>query len=360
MKIEKSTTALRALLVVAGVSALASCGGGSKFKVEGTIDGGNGESVVLEKPGFHGEWNAIDSTHLSKDGSFSMKAARPAAPEIYRLRIDSRYIYFPIDSTETVSVSSRIEEFGHQYDLAGSEKAEALARFERDFARFGASPASPDSTASFKRRVYTEYMQPAPGSIVTYHILTKTMADGKPLYDVAGSSDYRYLAAVATGFKEMRPDDPHTSMLEAYAVEALKQKNRERGIHKEVQAPEISLLPIALHDENGNLKSLSDIAGKGEPVILVFSPLNDAEAPARNKELMDRYRRGGIRIYHVSYDRDQYAWREAAANLPWTTVIDPSASPKSVIDYNISTLPAYFLIDAGGNLVKRADRLGDL
>ncbi len=360
MKIEKTANALRAFLFIAGVSALASCGSDDKFKVEGKIDGGDGESVVLEKPGFHGEWNAIDSTHLGKDGSFSIRAASPAAPEIYRLRIDRRYVYFPIDSTETVSVSSRIGEFGHKYDLKGSGNAEALARFERDFARFGASPSSPDSTASFKRRVYTEYMQPAPGSIVTYHILTKTMADGTPLYDISGSSDYRYLAAVATGFKEMRPDDPHTAMLEGYAMEAIKRKNREKGIRKEIQAPEVSLLPIELHDENGTLKSLSDLAGKGDPVILVFSPLNDSEAPARNKELMDRYRRGGIRIYHVSYDRDQYAWREAASNLPWTTVNDPSSSPQSAIDYNVYALPAYFLIDAGGNLVKRADRLGDL
>lgn len=357
---KKSNNSILILGATAMAVAITACSGNSKFKVQGNIEGGDGQSVVLEKPGFHGEWNAIDSAHLDSNGAFSIKASRPGAPEIYRLRIDDRYVYFPIDSTETVSITARFGEFGHRYQLAGSEKAVALSDFENEFARFAASPVSADSTVAFKRRVYAKYMQPAPGSIVAYHILTKTMADGKPLYDIAGPDDYRFLAAVATGFKQARPDDPHTAMLEAYALQAIKQKNSEKGKHTEISAEEISLLPITLHNEKGNLVKLTDVAGKGEPVILVFSPLTDSEAPARNKELMARYRKGGVRIYHVAFDTDQYAWREAAANLPWSTVNDPSANPASAIDYNVSVLPAYFLIDAYGNLVKRSETLSGL
>lgn len=348
--------------IVAGSIFMAACTDSSDFKVEGNVSGADGQSVLLEKPGFHGEWNAIDSVKIGKDGKFSFSEPRPAAPEIYRLRISDRYVYFPIDSTETVKLTTRLEEFGHRYELTGSANAENLARFETEFACFASSPASAstDSAASFKRRVYAEYMQPAPGSVVAYHILTKTMADGSPLYDMDGPDDYRYLAAVATGFRQNRPDDPHTAMLEGYAIQAMKRKNSEKGRHAEYAATEISLLPISLYNEKGVLTPLTSVTGKGEPVILVFSPLTDAEAPARNKELMDRYRKGGVRIYHVAFDTDQYGWREAASNLPWTTVNDPSANPESAIDYNVSVLPAYFLIDAGGNLVKRGERLKDL
>ncbi len=338
----------------------AACGGSPKFEVSGLVMGGDGETIVMEKPGFHGEWYAVDSVHLSKDGRFRMKCPSPASPEVYRLRLDDRYVYFPVDSVEKIGIETDIKGFGHIYTLSGSENAANLSKFENDFARFGAALVSPDSTAAFKRRVYAEYMQPSPGSIVSYHILTKTMADGTPLYDISGSEDYRYLAAVATGFKQVRPDDPHTAMLEAFAVKAMREKNREKGIHTEIRAEEIAMPHLALNDETGKLRQLSDVVGKGEPVILVFSPLTDPEAPARNKELMDRYKRGGIRIYQVSYDADQYGWREAAGNLPWITVNDPSGSAQSAIDYNVTVMPAYFYIDAAGNLTKRADRLSDL
>lgn len=336
------------------------CNRTPEFKVSGNIKGADGQTILLERPGFHGEWLPVDSTRTASSGAFSIKAPRPASPEIYRLRIADCYVYFPIDSTESIGVESSLAEFGHAYTLSGSDQARRLSDFEKEFARYASDPASAGSTAEFKRKVYTKYLQPAPGSIVSYHILTKTMADGKPFYDISGADDYRYLAAVANGFKSVRPDDPHGNMLEAYALQAIKVKNREKGIHTELSAQQIDFPAISLPDENGKNRSLADVTGQGVPVILVFAPLTDPEAAARNRELYDRHSKGGVRIFQVSFDQDQYLWREAAANLPWITVNDPSGRPASAIDYNITSMPVYYLIDAQGNLTKRADSINQL
>ena len=75
-----------------------------EFKVKGKIDGAREQAVIMEKSDFQGRWIVVDSTHISPSGTFSFKAPSPGAPEVYRLSIDGDYIYFPVDSVETVSV----------------------------------------------------------------------------------------------------------------------------------------------------------------------------------------------------------------------------------------------------------------
>lgn len=321
------------------------------FRVDGDVEGGDGQSVVLEKPDFHGVWTVVDSTRLSSSGGFSFKAPRGAGPEVYRLRLDDRYVYFPIDSTESVKVSTTLANFGHLYTLSGSDRAERLARFESDFARFASRESNPDSAAVFKRRIYSEYVQPDPASVVSYFILTKTMADGTPLYDVDGE-DHKYLAAVATAYRQFRPEDPHTAMLEGFALNAMRNHRQKNGVQTVVNAEEISFLPLTLSDEKGEERRLADNVGKGEKTLLVFASLTDADAPERNRRLLELSKRGW-RIFQVSYDADQYGWRDAAVNLPWITVNDASGNPASVTDYNITVLPTYYLFDASGNLHDR-------
>lgn len=51
----------------------------------------------------------------------------------------------------------------------------------------------------------------------------------------------------------------------------------------------------------------------------------------------------------MSLDADQYAWRDAAVNLPWVTVFDPEgASSQAAARYNVGALPAFFIYNANG------------
>ena len=334
------------------LAALATACGEADFKIKGEIYGADDKPVILEKSDFHGRWVAIDSTRTSKTGAFSISRPAPAAPEIFRLEVDGKFVYVPIDSTETITVNSSLDSFGSEFSLTGSQKAETLERFEKELIALPAN-ISADSLASFKRNVYSKYMRDGQGSIVSYYILTKIYGD-KPLFDP--ETDYKYFAAVANGFKELRPDDPHTALLTNTSIENMKRRNKGKGKALQIEAEEIKVIEIDLPDENGKNRKLSEIVGNGKPTVVIFSLLTHPDSPALNLELSNLYSSlgGNVNFYHISLDPDQYAWRDAAKNLPWTTVFDPDGEySKAARSYNVGTLPTFFVYSADGELTAR-------
>ena len=348
----------KAMLGLTIAAILTGCGE-AEFKIKGEIDGADNQALLLEKSDFHGRWVIVDSTRTSSDGSFSISRPAPAAPEIFRLALDDRYIYLPIDSVETVTVNSSLKDYGREYTLSGTPKAEAMARFEKDVMALPDN-ISADSLNSFKRKVYTEYMGNAQGSIVSYYILTKLIGN-KPLFDPNSDTDYRYFAAVATGFHELRPNDPRTRLLEQTSMDAIRRRNTAKGNRVEIQATEISVIDIDLPDEEGKNRKLSDYTGKGKPVVVMFTALTHPDAPAANAELSKIYNSRPMEVYQVSLDPDQYAWRDAARNLPWITVYDNAGQySDAAVKYNVSTMPVYFLYDSAGELRARANTTEEL
>lgn len=336
--------------------ALSSCHNGD-FRVSGSIaDAGSpkGKPLLLERPGIDGSWIPVDSASIGSDGSFSIYAEAPASPEIYRLRLADRFIYFPVDSTEHISVETSAPLFGSEFSVEGSDNARRLAAFEKEVQRFAPHAADADSANLFKRHIFTDYLRDDHASVVGFYILTKTI-DGKPLF--SPEADCQYFAAVATAFAQYRPDDPRTDILDQTAKEGRRMRNRAAGKQRVVQAGELSLLEISLPDENGRMVSLSSLAGKGTPVVLVFSNMTQEGAPAFNMELRKLHDSGRARIYQVSLDESRHAWSDAAANLPWTTVYagDDAAAAKVTSDYNVGYLPTMFIYNRAGQLVDRAD-----
>lgn len=347
-------------LIAISLSLLATSCSNHDFKIKGEIYGAENKSIVLEKSDFQGRWLPVDSTKINRNGGFSMAFPAPLSPEIFRLAINGQFVYIPVDSTETITVTSSYSKFGADFSLQGSRNAEQLEKFEKELQ--SANISSPQGMSEFKKGVYTNYMKDAPGSILSFYILTKTV-NGKPLYDPSDNTDRKYFGAVATGFKTQRPDDPHTTILEQTALEALKRKNSEEGKFQTVEAEEIGLIDMNLQDDKGNLVKLSDIADKGKPVVVIFSQLSIPEAPQLNIALAQIYQKhlGKVEFYHVSLDPDQYEWREAAKNLPWTTVYSPGQdASQDAIHYNVFQIPSFFIYDSNGELKSRPMTLEEL
>ena len=336
---------------------LSACSGDS-FKVDGDIEGADGGSIILQKASPAGQWIEIDSTRLSKSGHFSFKPEAPAAPEIYRLEYAGKYLYFPVDSTEHISVSAPATAFDTRFTLSGSANAEDMARFERRLIAASPSLSNPDSLEAFKRGVYAEYLQDARGSVVSYYILTKTLASG-PLFDPV--ADSRYYAAVATSFRQFRPDDPRTSMLEAAAKRARAEAHRLRGDRTVYSAGEISLIDISLPDASGERIPLSKRVGGGKSTILMVAVRSDPATPAINVRLRGLYDSGAINVYQAGTDADISAWRSATSSLPWTCVYAGSQADAANLaaSYQITQLPAFFVIDGQGALKARAATVDD-
>ena len=341
------------ILIIFTLSLLSVSCSNNKFKIKGEVYGGENKSIVLEKSDFQGRWLAVDSTRINGNGGFSFSFPAPVAPDIYRLSLNNQYIYIPIDSVETISLTTSYDKFGRDFSLEGSKNAEMLAQFEKKLQNTNTS--NPDSLNSFKRFVFSNYMKDFPGSILGFYILTKTI-DNTPLYNPSDNNDRKYFAAVATGYQAVRPNDPHASLLEQTALQAMKQKNNEIGNYRTIEANEIALIDMDLQDENGNNIKLSSVTGQGKPVVVIFSLLNVEDSPQLNIALSNVYKKhaGKVEFYNVSLDSDQYAWREAAKNLPWITVYSPGGnSSVEALQYNVSQIPSFYIYNASGELSSR-------
>lgn len=345
----------------AAMAAIALAGGcGEKgFKIEGQLNGSDGDKVVLEKADFAGYWTVVDSARTDSKGNFKFSQPRQGGPEIFRLSLDDKYIYLPVDSTETLKVTGSKSAFGHDFSVSGSEQAANMAQFEKELIAITPYFNNADSMTNFKKRVYNNYIHDARGNVMSYYILTKTV-DGAPLFDPS-TDDYRYIVAVANSYQQYNPDDAHAPFLLNLAKAAQRHHNDQNGIRTVINATEIKVLEIALNDENGKEKKLTDMVGKGKPVVVAFTLMRDGATPEINRQLAELYKAGRIDIYNVSPDRDQYGWRESASNLPWTTVLDPSAGQDRVfLQYNVGELPTFFIYDTNGELSARCSTVKEI
>lgn len=338
---------------------LGACHKEAEFKIEGNVAGAEGKTLMLAKADFAGRWILVDSTHVEKDGKFTISSTAPGAPDIYRLQLGDNFIYMPVDSVETLKVETSAADFGSKYTLTGTPQAEKMAQFEKDV--MAVNMADSAALRQFKRDVYMNYIKEGEGSILSYYVLTKFIGK-KPLFDASNREDLKYYTAVATQYEQFRPNDPHGSMVKEAALAGLKAYNNSVGKKMQIEAPEIRVLEIALPDENGDIKKLSEIVGNGNKTLVVFSMMNAEQSPAINRELAAFYNsHPGVQIYHVSFDSDNYAWREAAKNLPWTTVLDAGGLTSNVArDYNVNVLPSFYIYSGDGDLVNSAFDFKDL
>ena len=120
---------------------------------------------------------------------------------------------------------------------------------------------------------------------------------------------------------------------------------------------ETGLIDIELPDVRGKIRSLSSL--KGSVVLLDFTAYKTEWSPNYNlsmRELYNKYAGKGFQIYQVSVYNDESFWVNSAMNLPWVCVHDENSLNSQYLKmYNVTSLPAVFLIDREGNITERPD-----
>ena len=332
--------------------ALTACSS-NEWSIKGNIEGGEGHLLTLEAAS-NGGWYSLDTLTLKSD---NFEFSQPAAgfPDIYRLTLDGKSVYFPIDSIETITLKTSAEKFGGVYTLEGSDATALIMEVDKLIAKVvtekGERAVAVDETL---KRDLANIILANPSGIVAYYIINKKIG-GTQIFNPNIKSDLRIIGAVANAFVEKRPNDPRTEYLKNLF---LSQRVAISGVAASdtLVVAQTHIFEINLPDAKGEKRSLVETASKGNVVLLNFTAMTAEESPAFNIELnkiYSEYSAKGLEIYQVSIDQDEYAWQKAAKNLPWISVYAGANDNKCLVDYNVNFIPTLYVIDRNGEIAER-------
>lgn len=369
-------------ILVAGsvLLTLAACESEPHFTIKGNISDAEDKMLYLEEAGVSAV-TAIDSVELGSSGKFSLKGKAPQYPEFYRLRIEDKIINVVVDSTETVEVSAAYKDMPVNYQITGmddNQKIKELAikqinlqnqidNLYRDnsLAPYQKQDSVANMMARYRDDIKHNYIFKAPNTLYAYFALFQRVNNYMILDPVTNAEDIKCFAAVATSFDNLYPHSVRATNLHNIAIKGM--RNTRAPQAKSITVPvdkisEAGLIDIALSDQNGKERKLTDL--KGKVVLLDFTIYQNAESPARNmalRELYDRYKGLGFEIYQISFDSNEHYWKTSADNLPWICVRDPRGGYSSNLSlYNVTKLPTYFLINRNNELKIRQESIKDL
>lgn len=343
------------------VAVLSSCNT-NQWTVNGEVEGAAGKQIVIEASG-NGWWYPIDTVEVNSNGKFSVSHEAAGYPDIYRLNMEGKMIYFPIDSIETVSVKSDVEKFDRAYVLSGSASADKMMKVDGlvNDVVLAKGEAAIATDSLLKREVSTLLLE-NPSDIVAYYIINKKV--GKTaLFDTRNKADLRVIGAVANAFAQMRPNDPRTVYLKSLYL-SNRSVPTNVASNDTVYIDEAPIFDIKLSDNKGEMHSLLDLSKQGKVVVLNFTMYGVEESTAFNMALAKIYEKrkaAGLEIFQVAAGGDEFQWKQAAKNLPWITVYNsPVTDVVNLMNYNVTNLPTTFIINRKGEIVERVDDIATL
>ena len=363
------------------VLALASCN--KKFQVTGTISDAKDSILYFENMSLNGPVT-VDSVQLGEDGTFAFDGQAADAPEFYRLRIAGQIVNVCIDSTETVTVKASYPTMSSQYEVTGSDncaKIKELALLQLALQSQINAVANDPTTGvdsvkvaverllvNYKDNVKRNYIFKEPMKAYAYFALFQTFTLGNIQSLVfnprSNADDIKAYAAVATSWDANWPEAERGVNLHNIALEGMKDMRivRNEALANRIDPNKVSvtgLIDIALQDNKGVVRKLSDL--KGKVVFLDFHLFASDQSMKRImmlRDLYNKYHAQGLEIYQIAVDPNEHFWKTQTAALPWVSVRDESGA--SARSYNVQGIPTYFLIDRSNSLYKRAEQIKDV
>jgi peroxiredoxin len=278
-------------------------------------------------------------------------------------------------------VNAAYPQMASQYEVSGSDncaKIKELALRQMDLQKRAMAVGRNESLTidqandsilalvqQYKEDVKRDYIFPAPAKPYAYFALFQTLGNTLIFNPRTNRDDIKVFAAVATSWDTYYPDAERGKNLHNIAIEGMKNvRIADADQSKTIDPAKIQtagVIDIALSDNKGQLRKLTDL--KGQVVLLDFHVFAQNESPARIlalREIYNKYHAQGLEIYQVSLDADEHFWKQQTAALPWISVRADENNNSFLTIYNVQTLPEFFLIDRGNNLISRSQQIKDL
>lgn len=348
--------------------AAASCGKG--VKVSGYFSGAPKEPVYLTIMGEPNQ-QVVDSTMTDAEGKFMFRVKLPDdQPTLCYISCREQAIPMLLSKGDKVKVGSIIG-IAPNYTIKGSDGSEkirelntlltegmhSLDSLHNLYSHAGAEELRRELAQSYAREYYRikrdhiRFIVENATSVVAIYALYQRLPNDESLFD--RENDVIYYQMVADSVGKYHPESKYLAALQSEISKSTSTTRLSDMIEKSLQE-QLNYPEIELPDMYGNKQKLSDNDGK--VVLLLFWTSAVQDSPIMNaelKELYAEYAKEGFEIYAVSLDTQKAAWVNAIQKqkLPWINVSDLRGENTTAVSiYNVTTVPANYIIDKEGNI----------
>ena len=344
-------------LVAALLFSACSMGGGDHYTLSGRIDNADQLNSLLL---YEGE-TLVDSIAVDNAGNFSTEGTT-SEPALYELVIGQQSYMLVLENGEKVDLQVDMEKPA-QYTVTGSEvsaKLEEVAAMRAEF-----QEQQMGLQKEFEQRVSRgEDRTVVQQELIAKHDrYTRTLAEQVIQFSAANTDNL----AGFFGMMVLYSVDPdgHEQELVAYAEKAGKNFPNNKTVQSFVAHMQ-EIQPLSVGQEapdfgsetpDGEVVKLSDL--RGQYVLVDFWAAWCTPCRHENPNIVAQYHQfkdRGFTVLGVSLDRDRAAWLKAIEDdkLEWTHVSDLKMWESEVGRlYNISAIPASFMIDPEGKIVAK-------
>ncbi len=364
IKVRYSAIALVATLVFSIF--LSSCQS-NRVKISGRFVGGNGSMAYLEEIAAEGGV-IIDSMELSAAGEFLFDfEAADHNHKLYNVVYDWSAIPVFAAAGDHIKFNS-VGNIAKNYTVEGSDETELMRQFYQNYINgvsamdkiameYASESLSDDQRAELAKaysaehtrikREQLEFIITNASSLAAVYALYQRLPNDSYLFN--GRTDVIYYRTVVEALEQSYPDSPYIKSIQADI------NNFELYSALTNNLVEINYPDLEINDMYGEAQKLSQLDGK--VVLLDFWSTQISVSNVNNaglKELYEELGDDGFEVYQVAIDTSKSTWINAiqSQGLPWISVCDLRGSGSSALTlYNVSALPANFLISREGNIV---------
>jgi peroxiredoxin len=363
----------KTLVLLAIVLLIVGCDKKNNYTISGKIDGGAGKSVYLNHLTLT-SLLPVDSTKLDKAGEFKLKGS-VSEPTYFLLKLsDSNFITLLLDSAENITVTGSYKQFASDYTVKGSDNSSKVRELTLKFAAaksktdslqklyqkhqsdalFTSELAKWNSEYSKQVTDYTIYLNDFvkrnPFSMASVYALYQKWSENNYV-----ANDFQAMKTAASALYAVYPQNDQVKALYNNALSIImEQKNAK--LNDLISQSAVNSPNIKLPDASGITRDLWSLHGKN--VLLHFWSAKDRTSRIQNQVLVEvyaKYKNRGFEIYMVSIDDDKAAWTAAIAEdqLTWINVGDMKGSISALMNYNIHSVPANYLLDKEGKIIAK-------
>lgn len=350
----------------------------SNVRIQGTVEEGEGKLITLERLDVN-RTTVVDSTTIAKDGSFAM-TTNLEETELFVLRYgDGGLINLMISPGEKISLRTGSQSFATEYSLKGSEESENIRLLVQQLnttrsrldslQEVAAKVGDPDSPhMKVVRNAYAQAIVNQKRFTIRYLVEhMNSLSSVYALYQkyneedlVLGlQEDLQYFKVVADSLEVVHPNSSLTKSLRADIRRREAEFNREAQLNTLLGMAEepTGFLDLSIPDREGREVNLSDYKGKAIMVVFWASG-NQASINAllQLKSSYQLYHHKGFEVYAISLDNNKLQWMNAIDfnEFKWINVSELSyPDSRANIIYNVTSLPAAFLVNRDGDIVAK-------